>query len=63
MDFPFSLVAGHVLCELDGKRVLLDTGSLFSVGREPTMRFLGALTDLAAPGPMPSLDRPRILKQ
>jgi len=56
MDFPFSLVAGHVLCEMDGKRVLVDTGSPFSVGRDPTMRFLGALTDLTAPGPMPTVE-------
>jgi hypothetical protein len=56
MDFPFSLIAGHVLCEMDGKRVLVDTGSLFSVGRERTMRFLGALTDLTAPGPMTTVE-------
>jgi hypothetical protein len=26
MDLPFSLVAGHVLCEMDGKRALVDKG-------------------------------------
>lgn len=56
MDFPFSLVAGHVLCEMDGKRILVDTGSPFTIGRERTMRFLGALTDLTVPGPMPTVE-------
>lgn len=56
MDFPFSLVAGHVLCEMDGKRVLVDTGSPFSLGREHTMRLLGAPTELAAAGPVPTID-------
>ncbi len=56
MDFPFSLVAGHVLCEMGGKRVLVDTGSPFSIGRERTMRFLGALIELSAPGPLPTIE-------
>jgi hypothetical protein len=51
MEFPFSLIAGHVLCEMDGQRVLVDTGSPESFGRVRAMRFLGALTALP---PFPS---------
>lgn len=38
---PFELVGGHVLLQLDGLRVLLDTGSPTSFGRANSLSLLG----------------------
>jgi hypothetical protein len=36
---PFDLVAGHIVAELDGRRVLIDTGSPVSFGRGDHLRL------------------------
>ena len=39
--FPFRVDAGHVVVDVGGVKVLLDTGAQVSFGRVPTLTFMG----------------------
>ena len=39
--FPFRVDGGHVVVDVEGVKVLLDTGAQVSFGRVPTLTFMG----------------------
>jgi hypothetical protein len=39
--FPFQVDGGHVVVDVEGVKVLLDTGAQVSFGRVPTLAFMG----------------------
>src|SRR5262245_41592216 len=41
MQFPLTLVSGHLILDIDGQKVLVDTGAPRSIGRQARWTFLG----------------------
>jgi len=41
MQFPLTLISGHLILEIEGQKVLVDTGAPSSVGRASRWSFLG----------------------